>query len=68
MNYAIEQQKDLDELSLDELRQFHQGIQEDVFDVLTLEGSVSARSHIGGTAPDAVRSAVARARVLYSSD
>ena len=33
-----------------------------MFDVLTLEGSVSARNHIGGTAPDQVRAAVARAR------
>ncbi len=68
VNYAIEQKKDLDELSLQELQQFHQGIQQDVFEVLTLEGSVSARNHMGGTAPDQVRAAAARARVLYSSD
>jgi argininosuccinate lyase len=68
VSFAIEQEKDLDALSLGELKQFHQGIQEDVFDVLTLEGSVSARNHIGGTAPDQVRAAVTRARVLYSSD
>jgi argininosuccinate lyase len=42
VSYAIEQEKELDELSLEELKQFHQGIQQDVFDVLTLEGSVSA--------------------------
>lgn len=64
VGYAIEQQKELDELSLEELRQFHQGIQADVFDVLTLEGSVAARNHQGGTAPGQVRAAVARARVL----
>ncbi len=68
VSYAITEQKDLHELSLDELRQFHQGIQADVFDVLTLEGSVAARRHFGGTAPDQVRAAVARARVLYSVD
>ena len=68
VNYAIEQNKDLDELALEELQQFHQRIQQDVFEVLTLEGSVSARSHIGGTAPEQVRAAVARARVLYSPD
>jgi len=33
-----------------------------VFDVLTLDGSVQARNHLGGTAPDQVRAAVARAR------
>jgi argininosuccinate lyase len=32
-----------------------------VFDVLTLEGSVAARDHIGGTAPNQVRAAAARA-------
>ena len=37
-------------------------IGEDVFDVLTLEGSVQARDHLGGTAPNQVRAAVARAR------
>jgi len=33
-----------------------------VFEVLTLKGSVAARDHIGGTAPNQVRAAVARAR------
>ncbi len=60
--YGIQQGKDLSELSLEELQQFHSSIQEDVFQVLTLEGSVSARNHIGGTAPEQVRKAVQRAR------
>src|SRR5690606_17218595 len=46
---------DLADLSLDELRGFHADIQDDVFQVLTLEGSVAARNHIGGTAPERVR-------------
>src|SRR5690554_377064 len=54
--------KDLSEMTLDELRQFSDVIGEDVFDVLTLEGSVQARDHLGGTAPNQVRAAVARAR------
>ena len=33
-----------------------------MFEILTLEGSVAARNHIGGTAPDQVRAAIARAR------
>jgi argininosuccinate lyase len=49
--YAIEQNKDLSELSLAELRQFSDAIDEDVFEILTLEGSVKARDHLGGTAP-----------------
>ena len=60
--YGIQQSKDLSELSLDELRQFSDVIEQDVFDVLTLEGSVNARNHLGGTAPEQVRAAVKRAR------
>ena len=53
---------DLADLSLDQLRQFSGLISDDVFAVLTLEGSVAARDHIGGTAPAQVRSAIAEAR------
>ena len=58
--YGIETGKDLGEMSLQELQQFSDTIASDVFDVLSLEGSVAARNHIGGTAPDQVRAAVAR--------
>jgi argininosuccinate lyase len=54
--------KDLSELSLEELQQFSDKIDADVFEVLTLKGSVEARNHIGGTAPVQVRKAVTRAR------
>ncbi|MEJ2385817.1 MAG: lyase family protein, partial [Chromatiaceae bacterium] len=54
--------RDLAELTLDELRRFSPAIEADVFLVLTLEGSVAARDHFGGTAPRQVRAAVARAR------
>ena len=53
---------DLAQLSLPELQSFSAVIGEDVYDVLTLEGSVAARDHVGGTAPNQVRAAVARAR------
>ncbi len=46
---------DLDDLTLEQLQEFNPGIQEDVFAVLTLEGSVSSRNHIGGTAPARVK-------------
>jgi argininosuccinate lyase len=59
--YAIEQDKDLSELRLDELQKLCDQIEEDVFDVLTLEGSVAARDHIGGTAPKQVKTAAATA-------
>lgn len=59
---AIEKGKRLDQLLLEELQQFSGEIEADVFDVLTLEGSVAARNHFGATAPDQVRAAVKRAR------
>lgn len=58
--YGIEQGKDLGELSLSELQQFSDIIKDDVFEVLTLEGSVSARDHLGGTAPRQVLAAAKR--------
>ncbi len=66
VRYGVEQGKDLAEMSLDELRQFSDKINGDVFEVLTLEGSVNARNHIGGTAPAQVRLAVARGRELLA--
>jgi len=51
----------LEQLSLAELRRFSSGIGKDVYRVLTLEGSVASRSHIGGTAPAQVRAAIKRA-------
>ena len=53
---------DLPELSLDELKKFSPLIADDIFAVLTVEGSLAARSHIGGTAPVQVLAAIARAR------
>jgi argininosuccinate lyase len=54
--------KDLAELPIATLRGYSALIGEDVFAFLTPEGSVASRKHIGGTAPEAVRSAIARAR------
>jgi argininosuccinate lyase len=65
--YGIKSGKDLSEMTLEELQQFSDTIADDVFDVLTLEGSVAARNHIGGTAPDQVRAAVDRGRELLAS-
>ncbi len=53
---------DLAELSLSELQAFSSQIEADIYGVLTLEGSLAARDHLGGTAPNQVRAAVARAR------
>ena len=65
--YGIAENKDLSEMSLEELQQFSDQITADVFDVLTLEGSVAARNHIGGTAPVQVRAAALRATALLGT-
>jgi argininosuccinate lyase len=67
VKYGVQTGKDLAEMSLDELRQFSDQISDDVFAVLTLEGSVGARDHIGGTAPNQVRAAVVRGRELLAA-
>ncbi len=54
---------ELAELSLEEMRAYSPQIDADVYEVLTLEGSVGARNHYGGTAPEQVRAAAARARL-----
>jgi argininosuccinate lyase len=55
---------DLADLELSELQALSGQIGEDVFSVLTLEGSVDARDHVGGTAPAQVRAAIKRGSKL----
>ncbi|HHL18355.1 MAG TPA: argininosuccinate lyase [Thiothrix sp.] len=62
VGYGVEVGKDLSEMSLDELKVFSTRIEQDVFEVLTLEGSVAARNHLGGTAPEQVKQQVIQAR------
>ena len=60
VHYAIKNNKLLSALSLSELQQFSELIKDDVFAVLKLEGSVSARDHVGGTNPLQVKRQIAR--------
>ena len=62
VNYAIEQERALTDLSLSELQTFGSMIEDDVYDVLSLEGSLNARDHFGGTAPNQVAAALAAAK------
>ncbi len=62
VRYAEEKRCDLSELKLAELQQFSSLIGKDASAVLTPEGSVKARSHIGGTAPARVKTAISKAR------
>jgi argininosuccinate lyase len=59
---GLDSQRDLADLSLPDLQQFSPLITADVYDILTLEGSVAARKHIGGTAPETVKKAIETAR------
>lgn len=67
VRYGVENNKDLAEMSLAELRQFSDKIDDDVFAVLTLEGSVNARNHLGGTAPAQVKLAIEQGKKLLAS-
>src|SRR6195952_1135622 len=63
---CVDKNCDLTELTLDEMRVFSPLIEQDIFNVLTLEGSVAARDHIGGTAPNQVRRAIMEVRKQLS--
>ncbi len=65
--YGVAENKDLSEMTLEELQGFGDVIEADVFDVLTLEGSVAARDHLGGTAPNQVIQAVQRAKTALAA-
>ena len=53
---------DLSEFTLSELQKFSQLIEEDIFSILSLDGSMKSRNHTGGTAPSQVRKAIKSAR------
>ena len=66
VKHGVQQGCDLADLPLSDLQKFSNMIADDVYQVLTLEGSVASRNHIGGTAPSQVKQAITRARKLLS--
>jgi argininosuccinate lyase len=64
VSYGIKENKDLNEFSLDELKSFNKLIEKDVFDVISLEGSINARDHLGGTSIKQVSKAIKAGRKL----
>jgi argininosuccinate lyase len=66
VRHAVDKGSDLSDLPLAELQKFSPQIAEDVYQVLTLEGSLASRNHIGGTAPAQVKQAIVRARKSLS--
>jgi len=65
---AQERGVDLADLPLEDLRAFCSLIEPGVYEVLTLEGSLAARDHVGGTAPTRVRAEVSRMRALLERE
>ena len=63
---AISHNVDLSELPLEVLQQFSPSIEKDVYEVLSLRGSLNARNILGGTAPAQVRMQIARHRARLS--
>ena len=60
--YALDKGKELDQLTLDELKSFSPLIKADIFDHLTLEVMIDRRQSLGGTATENVARAIAEAR------
>lgn len=58
--YAVEKGSTLDELSLEELQRFSPAIEQSVFEIISIDGSVAARDHFGGTSPNQVKAAIER--------
>ena len=54
VSYGIKEGKDLSEFSIGELKKFNSLIEEDIFDVISLEGSINSRNHLGGTSPNQI--------------
>ena len=64
---AIDQGIDLSELALADLQKFNPAIEQDVFEVLSLRGSLNARNTLGGTAPAQVRQQIARHKAVLAN-
>ena len=62
VSYGIKENKDLHEFSLEELKNFNKLIEKDVYDVISLEGSINARDHLGGTSIKQVSEAIKAGR------
>lgn len=66
VSYAVENNIKLADMSLDTLQGFCSKIEQDVYAILTLDGSLNARDHIGGTAPAQVKQAAMNAKKALS--
>lgn len=65
--YASKAEKPLDSLTLQELKQFEENIDQDVFEAINMDRTLASKSSVGGTAPSRVREALISARRLLDS-
>jgi argininosuccinate lyase len=65
--YAIQNDKELHELTIDECRQFSPLFDHEIYTAISLESSLSRKSQIGGTAPDRVREELSKAKESLKS-
>ena len=68
VRFCVDNELRLDQLSLAQLQGFSPVIEKDVTSVLTVDGSIRARNHVGGTSPEQVKAAIVRARNRLVSD
>jgi argininosuccinate lyase len=68
VRHAIDEKKDLQELSLADLKKFSQAFDEDIFDILTLEQMVNRRVSLGGTAKTNVKKAIKKAEKTLKAE
>jgi argininosuccinate lyase len=68
VRHAESEHCDLATLSLASLQRYSALIEDDVYAVLTLEGSIASRNHPGGTAPSQVRAAIRAARASLAPE
>ena len=62
VSYGLKERRDLSEFTIDELKNFNSLIEEDIFNVISLEGSINARNHLGGTSPKQILIAIKTGR------
>lgn len=67
VSFALQNDQLLSEIKLDQLKSFSKVMEDDVYQVLTLEGAVNARNHFGGTAPKRVSKQAEKARKLLNA-
>jgi argininosuccinate lyase len=65
--YCIENEKTLDDISIKEFKNFHDGFEEDIKDAISLENCLNKRNSFGGTAPTDVERQIVTVKKFINS-